>query len=51
MSKIFQSMALSAFALAGLAGCDYESHAAGTANPARVAEIKQAHHDLWLGHI
>ncbi len=50
-SKIFQSMALSVLALIGLAGCDYESHAAGAANPARVAEMKQAHRDLWLGHI
>ena len=51
MSKIFQSMALSVLALVGLAGCDYESHAAGAANPASVAEMKQSHRDLWLGHI
>lgn len=51
MSKIFQSMAVSVLALAGLAGCDYESHAAGDANPASVAEMKQTFRDLWLGHI
>jgi hypothetical protein len=32
-------------------GCDYESRAVGDANPARVAEMKQAFRDLWLGHI
>ena len=51
MSKIFQSMAVMILALAGLAGCDYESHAAGDANPVRVAEMKQSFRDLWLGHI
>ena len=51
MSKIFQSMAVMILALAGLAGCDYESHAAGDANPASVAEMKQTFRDLWLGHI
>jgi hypothetical protein len=51
MSKIFQSMAVSVLALAGFAGCDYESHAAGEANPASVAELKQSFRDLWLGHI
>ena len=51
MSKIFQSMALSFLALIGLAGCDYESHVAGNANPASVAEMKQSFRDLWLGHI
>ncbi len=50
-SKIFQSMAVMILALAGLAGCDYESHAAGDANPASVAEMKQTFRDLWLGHI
>lgn len=51
MSKIFQSMAISVLALGGLAGCDHESYAAGEANPARVAEMKQSFRDLWLGHI
>jgi hypothetical protein len=44
-------VAVLALALAGLVGCDFESHAAGAANPARVAEMKQAYRDLWLGHI
>ena len=51
MSKIFQSMAVSVFALTGLVGCEYESRAAGDANPARVAEMKKDFRDLWLGHI
>ena len=51
MSKIFQPMAVLALVLTGLAGCDYESHAAGDANPVRVAEMKQSFRDLWLGHI
>ena len=51
MNKIHQTIAMSALALAGLAGCDFETHAAGVANPARVAEMKQTHRDLWLGHI
>ncbi|RPH81130.1 MAG: hypothetical protein EHM80_03310 [Nitrospiraceae bacterium] len=51
MSKILQSMALSVLALAGLAGCDYESRAAGVANSIRVAEMKQSSRNLWLGHI
>ena len=51
MNKKFQSVAVLALALAGLVGCDFESHAAGAANPARVAEMKQAYRDLWLGHI
>jgi hypothetical protein len=42
---------LSVLALIGLAGCGYESHAAGDANPVRVAEMKQSFRDLWLGHI
>jgi hypothetical protein len=51
LSKIFQSMAVSVLALAGFAGCDYESHASGNANPASVAEMKQSFRQLWLGHI
>jgi hypothetical protein len=51
ISKMFQPMAVLVFALAGLAGWDYESHAAGNANSASVAEMKQSFRDLWLGHI
>ncbi|MDN5943005.1 MAG: hypothetical protein L0H94_14065 [Nitrospira sp.] len=51
ISKTFQPMAVLMLALAGLAGWDYESHAAGNANPASVAELKQTFRDLWLGHI
>jgi hypothetical protein len=51
MIKTHQSMAVLVFALIGLLGCDYESRAAGGANPARVAEMKQTLRDLWLGHI
>ena len=51
MSKIISSMAVSALALAGLVGCDYESRAAGDVNPARVGEMKKDFRDLWLGHI
>ncbi len=51
MNKKFLSVAVLALALAGLVGCDFESHAAGAANPARVAEMKQTYRELWLGHI
>jgi hypothetical protein len=51
MGKIFQSMPILVLALTCLAGCDYESYAAGNANPARVAEMKQSFRNLWLGHI
>ena len=51
MSKLFQSMAVLVLTLAGLAVCNGESHAAGDANPARAAEMKQTFRDLWLGHI
>ena len=51
MSKILQSMAALILALVGLVGCDYEMRAVGDANPARVAEAKQAFRDLWVGHI
>ena len=51
MSKIHQSMAALILALLGLAGCDYEQRAIGDANPVRVAEMKQALRDLWVGHI
>jgi hypothetical protein len=51
LSKIHQSMAALVLALVGLVGCDYETRAVGDANPARVAEMKQALRDLWVGHI
>lgn len=52
MSKFFQSMAVVlVLALAGLAVCNGESHAARDASPARVSEMKQTFRDLWLGHI
>ena len=51
MNKIHQSVASLVLVLVGLVGCDYEPLAVGDANPARVAEIKQAFRDLWLGHI
>jgi len=51
MYRISQSMAVVALTLAGLAGFDYESHAAGDTNPTRAAEMKQMYRDLWLGHI
>jgi hypothetical protein len=51
MSKIYQSMAALVLALVGLVGCDFETRAVGDANPARVAEMKQALRDLWVGHI
>jgi len=44
-------MPVLALTLVGLVGCDYESRAAGDANPARVAEMKKDFRDLWLGHI
>lgn len=51
MRKLFQSMAVLVLALVGLAVCNSEARAAGDANPARVAEMKQTYRDLWLGHI
>jgi len=51
MNKLYRSSALLTLSLVGLVGCDYESRAAGDANPARVAEMKQTLRDLWLGHI
>ncbi len=51
MSKILRSMAVLVLALVGLVGCDYEPRAVGDSNPARVAEMKQALRDLWVGHI
>ena len=51
MSTIHPSMAVLVLALAGLVGCDYESHAVGDTNPVRVSEMKQSLRNLWLGHI
>ena len=51
MSKILPSLAVAVLILVGLMGCDGESRAAGAANPARAAEMKQDFRDLWLGHI
>jgi hypothetical protein len=51
MNKILQSIAVLILTLVGLAGCDYEPRTIGDANPARVAEMKQALRDLWVGHI
>ena len=51
MSKILQPMAALVLLLTGLVGCDVESRAAGNANSASVAEMKQSFRDLWLGHI
>ena len=42
MSTIFQPMAALALVLVSLAGYGYKSHAAGDANPVRVAEMKQS---------
>jgi hypothetical protein len=51
MSKTHLSMAVVALVLVGLVGCDSESRIVGDANPARVAEMKQALRNLWVGHI
>jgi hypothetical protein len=51
MNKLHQSIAVLVLVFAALVGGEGESRAAGEANPARVAEMKQTHRDLWLGHI
>jgi hypothetical protein len=51
MSKRHPVIAVVVLALVGLVGGDYESRAAGDANPVRVAEMQRAFRDLWLGHI
>lgn len=51
MSKIYLSMAVVTLVLIGLVGYDHEPRPVGDADPARVAEMKQALRDLWLGHI
>lgn len=50
MNNIFRAAVLG-LVLVSLAGCDYESRAAGGPNPASVAELRQTFRDLWLGHI
>jgi hypothetical protein len=51
MRRILWSIAVLVLTLVSLLGCDYEQQVAGDANPARVAEMKQALRDLWVGHI
>ena len=51
MNKLYQSIVVLVLVFAALVGGEGESRAAGEANPARVAEMKQTHRDLWLGHI
>ena len=51
MNKLHQTIAALALLFAGLVGCAGESLAAGEANPARAAEMRQTYRDLWLGHI
>jgi hypothetical protein len=51
MNKLLQSIVVVVLALAGIVGPEGEPRAAGDANPARVAEMKQTYRDLWLGHI
>jgi len=48
---ILSSLAVLMVALVGLTGCDSESREIGNSNPTRVAEVKQAFRDLWVGHI
>ena len=51
MRRIVWSIAVLVLALVSLVGCDYDPRPVGDANPARVAEMKQALRDLWVGHI
>jgi hypothetical protein len=51
MRRILWSITVLVLALVSLVGCDYEQQVAGDANPAHVAEMKQALRDLWVGHI
>jgi hypothetical protein len=51
MNKLLRSIVVVVLALAGIVGPEGEPRAAGDANPARVAEMKQTYRDLWLGHI
>ena len=51
MSKMYLSMAVVTLVLIGLMGYDHEPRPVGDADPARVAELKQALRDLWVGRI
>jgi len=51
MRRIVWSITVLVLTLVSLVGCEYEPPAVGDANPARVAEMKQALRDLWVGHI
>jgi hypothetical protein len=51
MSQLRQSLAVLVLALVGLVGCEHEPRTVGDANPARVADAKEALRDLWVGHI
>jgi hypothetical protein len=51
MNKIYQSFAIVVLLSVSLLGCEQESRILGDTNPVRVAELQQAHRDLWLGHI
>ncbi|MCG3776083.1 MAG: hypothetical protein JW395_2932 [Nitrospira sp.] len=51
MNKLQRTIVALALLFAGLLGCAGESLAAGEANPARAAEMRQTYRDLWLGHI
>jgi hypothetical protein len=51
MNKIYQSFAIFVFLSVNLLGCEHDSRVVGDTTPARVAELQQAHRDLWLGHI
>jgi hypothetical protein len=51
MNKLPQTIVVVVLAFASLVGNVGESRAAEEANPARVAEMRQAYRDLWLGHI
>ena len=48
---MLRSLAVLRVTLVGLTGCGYESQSIGNSKPARVAEVKQALRDLWVGHI
>ncbi|HKP00417.1 MAG TPA: hypothetical protein VJU02_02185 [Nitrospiraceae bacterium] len=51
MNKLLRPIVVVALSFACLVSNDGVSHAARDTNPARVAELKQAYRDLWLGHI
>jgi len=51
MRRIVWSITVLVLTLVSLVGCEYEPPAVGDANPARVADTKEALRDLWVGHI